>query len=123
MCIRDRVKRHPHGLGLADQLFVGKKRKATVPARAADAGTPGFAADALVGQQRSQESGAHPRQYPQDMKVCGAEMQGLRVYGSRVLHDVPQERRLCDAAVINMAVIDLVFTGKQVGQGDTPPIS
>ena len=41
----------------------------------------------------------------------------LDVYKRQVLHDVPQEGRLGDAAVVDVAVIDLIFTGKKISQG------
>lgn len=39
-------------------------------------------------------------------------MQRFCVDGRRVLHDIPQEGRLGNAAVVNVAVIHLIFTGE-----------
>ena len=50
-------------------------------------------------------------------KARRAEAERLRVHGGGVLHHAPEKGRLCDAAVVDVAVADLIFTGKKLDHG------
>ena len=112
-----RLERDPHGLCLAYLYVVDIECEEAVPARPLEAGTPGLAAHALIRQQRPRESGLDAREHPDHAERRRAEAERLRVHGGGVLHHAPEKGRLCDAAVVDVAVADLIFTGKKLDHG------
>ena len=111
------VERDPHGLRLADLLRADEEGEAAIPACAAHTGAPRLAPKALIWAQRARQRRFQAGEHPDDAQLAGAEMQLLRVDGGGILHDIPQERGLGDAAVVDIAIIDLVFAGKTVVHG------
>ena len=110
--VRLRVERYPHRLCVANRLVIHKERETAVPACTLDARTPRFTSQPLIRQQRTCQPRFHTREHPHDPQIERTDVQRFCVDGRCVLHDIPQEGRLGNAAVVNVAVIHLIFTGE-----------